>query len=336
MSLDTHFEHDTERLKLTLRPYGQVERYTDDRLDPTDEEGIEAAANWFETERSSFKLHTLVQDASTLYAELAGTGIVHVGQRRRDADVDGTWSFQQTERWTLQLGGVYSDSNYHGAGASVLTDYREASGTATETFAYTEELSFSLTGSAGDAKTGGAEQATRFHSLGSGFQWQPTERATIQGSAGVSRQTTGTLTSTTVVGELGASYSTELSSFTLSAQRQMQPSGFGVFTQVDQGSLTATRALAERLSLSSEAQIYRQTSAFRSPLISFTFADRTYYEAHLRLSWQQTPTWSLALQVQYDRAENPVSFFIPAGLRAHGWLTSLQSVWAPLGASRSR
>lgn len=336
MSLDTHFEHDTERLQLTLRPYGQVERYSDDRLDPTSEEGIDAAATWLETERSSFKLHTLVQDASTIYSELAGTGLIHVGQRRRDEDVDGSWSFQENERWTLQLGGTYTGSDYHGGSTSALTDYRQAYGTASENFAYTEQLTFSLNGSAGDAKTAGAEQSTRFQSLGAGFQWQPTERASIQGSGGVSRQTTGTLTSTTVVGELAATYSTELSSFTLSAQRQMQPSGFGVFTQVDQATLTGTRALAERLSLSAEVEMYRQTSAFHSPFFSFVYADRTYYESHLRFSWQQTTAWTLALQVQYDRADNPVSFYFPAGLQAHGWLASLQSVWAPLGASLSR
>lgn len=336
MSLDTHFEHDTERLQLMLRPYGQAERYTDDRLDPTDEEGVEGAATWLATERSSFKLHSLVQDASTIYSELLGTGIIHIGQRRRDEEGDGTWSFQETERWTLQLAGTYSGSDYHGAGTSALTDYRQAFGSATEIFAYTEQLSFSLAGSAGDAKTTGAEQATRFDSLNAGFQWQPTERTSIQGSGGVSRQTTGSLSSTTVIGQLSASYSTQLSRFTLNAQRLMEPSGFGIFTQVDQGSATATRALNERLSLNSEAQVYRQSSAFRSPFISFDYADRTYYETHLRLSWQQTPTWTLALQVEYDRADNPVSFLLPNGLQAHAWLASLQSVWAPIGASRSR
>ena len=82
--------------------------------------------------------------------------------------------------------------------------------------------------------------------------------------------------------------------------------------------------------------MYRQSSAFHSPFISFNYADRTYYESHLRFSWQQTPTWTLALQVQYDRADNPASFLLPVGLQAHAWLASLQSVWAPLGASRSR
>src|SRR5215469_13300239 len=66
MSVDTRFERDTERLKLELRPYGQLERYTDARLTHTDNEGIDATAGWSDTERSSFNLHTLLQDASTL------------------------------------------------------------------------------------------------------------------------------------------------------------------------------------------------------------------------------------------------------------------------------
>jgi hypothetical protein len=336
MSLDTHFERDTERLKLTVRPFGQVERYTDDRLDPTSEGGIDATANWLETERTTITLHTLVQDASTLYSELNSTGIIHVGQRRRDEDVDGNWAFQQNERWTVQLGGAYTSSKYHGAGTSALSNYRQASGTVTELFACTEELVLSLTGSAGDAHTAGAEQSTHFQSVGAGFQWQPTERANVQGSIGESRQTTGTLLSNTTIGQLSVSYSTELSTFTLSAQRELQPSGFGIFTQVDQATLTATRSLSERLSLGAEAEVYRDSSAFQSPFISFTYAERTYAESHLRLSWQQTPTWSLALQLQYDRADSPVSFLTPFGLQAQGWLATVQSVWTPLGASVSR
>lgn len=336
MSLDTHFERDTERLKLTVRPYGQAARYTDDRLDPTSEGGIEASAAWLQTERSTLTLHTLIQDASTLYSELNGTGIIHVGQRRRDEDVDGTWALQQTERWTLQLGGTYTGSDYHGAGTSALSNYRQAFGTASELFAGTEHLTFSLSGSAGNAHTAGAEQSTGFKSLSGGFQWQPTERAAVQGSIGLSRQTTGTLTSNSVIGALSVSYGTELSTFALSAQRQMQPSGYGIFTQVDQATFTATHALAERVSLDAEAEVYRDSSAFQSPFISFTYADRTYWESHLRFNWQQTPTWTLALQLQYDRADSPESFLIPAGLHARGWLASMQSVWAPPGASISR
>ena len=337
MSVDTRFERDTERLRLELRPYGTLERYTDARLTHTDNEGIDATAGWFESERSSFNLHTLLQDASTLYAELNSTGIIHVGQRRKDEDVDGGWTFQQTERWTLQLGGSYSSSNYHGAGTSGgLSNYKQELGTAGESYAWNERISFQLTGSTGDARTGGIEQSTRFDSLGLGFLWQPSERLRIQGSGGVSRQMTRSLTSTSVIASLSISYNTELSTFALSTQRQVQPSGFGVFTQVDQAILTATRALAPRLSLASEIEIYRDTSAFRSPFISFTFADRTYSEAHLRLSWQQTPAWALATQLLYDRADSPRSYLFPAGLHAQGWQVSLQSVWTPLGASQTR
>jgi hypothetical protein len=336
MSLDTHFERDTERLKLTVRPYGQAARYSDDRLDPTTEGGIEANVNWLQTERSSFTLHTAVQDASTLYAELNSTGIIHIGQRRRDENVDGSWAYQQTERWQLQLGGTYSSSDYHGAGTSPLSNYRQASGTASENFSWSEQLILSLNGSAGDAHTAGAEQSTQFESVGGGFQWQPTERASVQGSLGVSRQTTAGLTSNTTIGALTVSYSTELSTFSLNAQRLLQPSGYGIFTQVDQASVNASHSLSERLSLAAEAEVYHDTSAFTSPFISFTFADRTYAESHLRLNWQQTPTVTLALQLQYQRATDPVSFLYPLGFQAHGWAVSLQSAWAPLGTSVSR
>jgi hypothetical protein len=336
MSLDTHFEHDTERLQLKLRPYGEFERYTDHRLNPTSEGGLEATATWLATERSSLTLHTLVQDASTVYSDILTTGLIHVGQRRRDEDFDGGWAYQQTERWTLQLQGSYNSSDYHGPGTSALSNYRQSLGTATESYALNEEVVLSVDASGGDAHTTGAEQSTRIDSLGTGFQWQPTERASVQGSVGLSRQTTAGLTTNTTIGELSATYSTELSNFSLTAQRMLQPSGFGIFSQVDQATLTAGHNLSERLSLGAEAQVYRTTSAFTSPFISFTYAERTYVESHLRLNWQQTPTLTLALQLQYQHANDPVSFLYPFGFQAHGWAVSLQSVWAPLGATVSR
>ena len=336
MTLDTHFEHDTERLQLRLRPYGEFERYTDHRLDPTSEEGIEATATWLATERSSFTLHTLVQDASTVYSDLLSTGLIHVGQRRRDETFDGTWGYQQTERWTVQLEASYNGSDYHGPGTSELSNYRQSTGTATESFAFNEQLTLSVNASGGDAHTTGAEQSTRIDSLGGGFQWQPTERAGVQGSVGLSRQTTAGLTSNTTIGELSVTYRTELSNFALTAQRLLQPSGVGIFTQVDEATLTVGRNLSERLTLDSEAQVYRTTSAFTSPFISFTYADRTYAESHLRLNWQQTPTLTLAVQLQYQRATDPASFLYPLGFQAHGWAVSLLSVWAPLGATVSR
>src|SRR5579883_2197823 len=206
MGVDTRFERDTERWKLSLRPQGQLERYTDARLNHTDEEGIDATATWLQTERSSLTLHALLQDASTLYSELTGTGIIHLGQRRRDEDVDGTWAFQENERWTLELGGSHDSSAYHGAVASTLSNYRQTSGTAAENFTCTEQLVFSLNASAGDAHTAGAEQSTHFQSLGVGFQWHPSERLSVQGSGGTSRQTSGSFSSTTVIGALSLSY----------------------------------------------------------------------------------------------------------------------------------
>jgi len=336
MSVDTRFERDTERLQLALRPKLDFERYTNARIGHTDDEGIDATATWLGSERSSLTLHSLLQDASTLYAELAETGVIDIGQRRRDADFDGTWAHQQSERWTLQLTGASSSSDYHGSGASALANYGQNSGGATESYAYTERLAFSLSASAGDARTGGLEQSTRFESLEAGFQWQPTERSGISGAGGASRQKSLGLISTSFVGQLSASYRTELASFALSALRQVQPTGFGIFTQVDQVSLTGTRQVAPRLSLDSSLTVYRDTSAFHSPLFSFTFADRTYSEAAVGLSWQRSLSWRLGAQVLYDRADSPRSYFSPDGLHAEGWRASLSATWAPNGASLSR
>lgn len=336
MSVDTRLERDTERLQLGLRPKFDLERYTDARISHTDDESLDATATWFETERSSFTLHSLLQDASTLYAELTQTGVIHIGQRRRDEEADGSWAYQQTERWTLQLSGSYSSSKYHGTASSSLADYGQTLGAVTESYAYTEQLMFSLSGSAGDARTAGSEQSTRFESLNLGFRWQPTERTIISGSGGDSRQKTNGLVGTSIVGQLSASCRTELGSVALTASRQAQPTGFGIFTLVEQASLTGTRQIAPQLSLSSNLSVDRDTSAFHSPFVSFTFAERTYSEGFVQLSWQESPPWTLGLQILYDRSDSPRSFFVPLGLHARGWRVSLSAVWAPHGASLSR
>lgn len=336
MSVDTRFERATERLQLALRPKFDLERYTDARISHTDDEGLDGTMTWLESERSSFSLHSLLQDASTLNAELTQTGVIHLGQRRRDEQADGTWAYEQTERWTLQLAGSYSSSKYHGTSGGSLSDYGQTLGAVTESYAYTEQLIFSLSASAGDARTAGFEQSTRFESLNLGFQWQPTERMTLSGAAGDSGQKTSGTVATSIVGQLSASYRTELGGFTLTAQRQVQPTGFGIFTLVEQASLTGTRQIAPELSLSCNLSINRDTNAFRSPFISYTFADRTYSSADLQLSWQESLPWTFGLGVLYDRSDSPRSYFVPLGLHAKGWRVSLSATWAPHGASLSR
>ena len=272
----------------------------------------------------------MVQDASTLYSELNSTGVIHIGQRRRDEDVDGTWAFQQTERWTLQLGGTYSSSDYHGAGTSALSNFRQACGTASESFATPSSSSSRST----DLRVTRTRPAPSNRPLR-----EPGRRIPVasDGARQRSRQRRRQPAdhrdspSNTIIGALSASYSTELSKFALTAQRQMQPSGFGIFTQVDQATLTATRDLSERCH-SPRKPRYTGTPARSVAFISFTYAERTYAESHLRLNWQQTPTWTLAQQLQYDRADNPGASSFPPDCR----LTAGWSACSPCGRRSAR
>ena len=162
-------------------------------------------------------------------------------------------------------------------------------GTATENFAFNEQLTLSVNALGGDAHTTGAEQSTRIDSLGGGFQWQPTERASVQGSVGLSRQTTAGLTSNTVIGQLSASYSTELSNFTVGARSaSCNRRASECLLQVDQGSFTATRELSERVTLDSEAQLYRTPAhSFAVHIVHLCRPD--VFGVASATQWQQTP-----------------------------------------------
>lgn len=330
MSLDMRLQRATERLNLSLRPQVHIQRFSDRRFDRSDDGGIEAVANW-SGERSSFAARGVLRDQSSLTAEIASTGVINLDTRRRDESATVSWTLEQSELRKLVLSADYSSANYHGSATTPLQNNRYDTFAAGEQFLTSERLMFSLNGSLGESHTGGIDAKTRWTSAGVGLNWQLTERNRLTADFGLNRRTESSATTQGFVGDIALSRSTSLGSYTFSAQRSVAPSGFGLFTQSDEVLISAVRTLGPRLSANSSAGLYRTQSIFHS----FSFADRTYVQIGMGLSWQATEQWSLGARAFGSRANSKGFLGVPLGT-SDGWQVRLESVWTPVPHSISR
>lgn len=330
MSLDMRLQRATERLNLSLRPQVHIQRFSDRRFDRSDDDGIEGVANW-SGERSSFAVKGVLRDQSSLTAEIATTGIINLDTRRRDEDAMASWTLSQSELRKLVLSADYTSAKYHGSATTPLQNNRYDTFGASEQFLVSERLTLSLNGSLGDSHTAGIDAKTRSTSAGVGLYWQITERNQLTANFGLNRRTEGSTTTQGLVGDIAFSRSTSLASYTFSAQRSVAPSGFGLFTQSDQVQISGVRTLAPRLSADASAGLYRTQSIFHS----LNFADRTYVQIAMGLSWQTTERWSIGARAFGSRANSKGPLGVSLGV-ADGWQARLESVWTPAPRSISR
>jgi hypothetical protein len=317
----------TERFNLYLQPTLHLEHFSDRRFSRSDDQGISAEGVWL-WERSNLDISTLLRDQSTLTSELLSTGIFDFNTRRRDEEVNASWSYGYTERRVFSLTAGYQNSRYHGdVSNTLLQDSQYSTVGASERFVVTPRLSFSVSASVGRYQSPDSVFSSRSDSLETGLVVQASERTRVSAQLGVNRRSDQLSSENGFVGELSIAHNSQTGGFNLSAGRSVAPSGFGVFTQTDQAQLDMSRALSERLTLSSTLTAFRTTSAFRF----FTLADRTYEQARLGLSWQADEQWSLGASAGLNRAESQL---IPG--TPHGWQVVLQSVWRPKPRSISR
>ncbi len=325
MSADMRLRRATERFDLWLLPQLHIQRFSDRRFDRSDDAGLTSEGTWL-TERSTFDVSSLIRDQSTLTSELFSTGIFDLNTRRRDERLNASWAFAYAEHRVFSLTSGFQSSNYHGNSTTSLQDSKYSTFGASERFIVSERLSFSLDASAGKYVTPDAAFATRSDSLSVGFMRRLSERTRVTGEFGVNRRTDRFSSTNGFVGQLSIARSTETGGFSLSAGRNVAPSGFGIFTQTDQAQLAVSRGLAPRWNLNASLSVYRTSSAFQS----FNLADRTYSQLNVALTWQANEYWSIGTTAGADRAVSNT------GLPASGWHLGLQSVWRPMPNSLSR
>ena len=84
LTLDMPLRYATERLTLALHPQAILERFSDREFANANDLIVSGDATWL-TERSSWSLTGLFSDQNLTTTELANTGVVLPGTRRRDS-----------------------------------------------------------------------------------------------------------------------------------------------------------------------------------------------------------------------------------------------------------
>lgn len=326
MSGNMRLVHATERLQLLLLPDFALERFSDRRFDRSDGAGLTTEGTW-NGELSSFDLSALLRDRSTLTSELLSTGIFDVHTRRRDEQLAGTWSYAYSLRWVASLFASYASQDYHGA-STTLQDNTLTSFGLSEKYLASEQLAFTASLSTGHYTTQQSFFDTRSDSISAGFLWSSSERNKITGDFGWNRRTDRLSRSSGFVGQISFTRSWEAAgTLSLSAGRQVVPSGFGVFSQTDQAQISVSRGLTERLTVGAGLSWYRTTSAFES----FLFEKHSYSHAQIGMTWQANEDWSIGCQVAGSRQDQLLSDQV-----GRGWRVALLAQWQPLKHGLSR
>jgi hypothetical protein len=334
VSLDLQLRYATDRLSLTLHPLASVERFTSSVFPDTNDLSLATADSWL-TERSSYSFTGIVSEQNLLTTELPATGIVEPGTRRRDEDAGGSWTYGQTERYSLILLASYYDSVYVSdvAAATPLQSYHGTSFSATEQQQHSDSLAAFVTATVASYTL--EDTAAPFHTDGivAGFKLLLSERTNLSADAGVNRTSYRSLDSSGFLGDLTLTRTTETGSLALTASRTVAPVGFGEITQQDVVNFSVHRDLKERLTADAGVSYFRYSSVFSLPgvgTIDLNNVDRTFAQVVTGLTWHATETWSWGAHVLATRLSGPAT---PTG---DDWQVRLQVSWTPLPRSVSR
>jgi hypothetical protein len=334
MSLDLQLKYATERFSLTLHPQASLVRFDEPEYQGANDASLNGAANYV-TGRSALGLSTTLSESSLLTTELPTTGIVEPGTRRREADVGGSWTYAQSETRALILQASYIDVAFTSnlAPEVPLEDYRGLNLSATEQWQRTETLALFGTVSGASYNEEGLPAASHTDGLVFGFKAQLDERTSLSADAGASRTSFLSLTSNGVLADLTLTRATETGSVSVVASRTVAPVGFDEITQQDTIRLAAQRSLSERLSASAAVSVNHYSSVFSIPgliTLDLPYLDRTYSQATVGLSWQETETWTVGVQASTSRLQGE------SVATGEDWNVQLRVTWLPHGQTTSR
>ena len=145
----------------------------------------------YRLERHRFGLAAGVDSQSTLYSEVATTGLVQVNRQRNSWTLDGDWSYRPTERSSVDVVVGYLDVSYDVPQDRIVrefTDYQVATIDLSGTFGLTERLG--LVGRVNYGRYEAREALTdQYDNVGVFFggNYAISERSSLQAQAGLRR-----------------------------------------------------------------------------------------------------------------------------------------------------
>lgn len=245
---------------------------------------------------------------NTLMAELLETGLVLRFTQRNQLLTNPTWARSLTEKLALQTSFQFSDTTYEDGLRLGLVNYQLFGGTGGVLYQITEQDQVQLTGSYVQFHTTNAPSAFRANLPGMSLSFTHTFTeslmATIYGGprfiSSTSQLGSDSITTRSTVWLLGGTVQKKFESATVSvsASRDIVPSGFGLLIQTDKLATTVSYDWNERVSVSLDATGYQVSGASRLAL-GGSLADQLFFFTTPKVSWKFSEWWKADLSYTY-------------------------------------
>lgn len=259
----------------------------------------------YRTEKDVFGLSGGLTRDNTLLSELQATGVVLQFAQRNQWTFNPTWTRRLTEKLSFQSGVQFSDTTYE---SGRLVDYRLFGGSGGFQYALTERDQVQVMGSYLDFRTTDAPSAFRASfpgidmSLTHAFSESLT--GTVHGGPRFLRSDSellgGHLTTHDTVWLVGTSLKQtfERSAVTLSFERDLVPSGFGLLIQTNRAQASGSYEMTETLACSLSV-VGVLTSGKTQVAIGGVFPDSRYVSVTPKLSWKFLEWWQAEVSYMY-------------------------------------
>lgn len=326
LSIDTLLQDATETGDMTLHPRIELDRFSGDAsLDSNN--GSLLASLQKHNEVSSFGVTAEYDHASTLITELIDTGIVDSSTRRDTASGGSTFGHQFSERQRLDLQANYTDVSFPGGRSVGLLGYRYPYVAATYTYGLSAATSLTASAYGDRVAAPVADYVSRDVGARFGFAHDFSERINITASAGISQTTIGSATRHGYVWQFLATRKTELGQWSLSQNRDVEPSGYGFLIRRDDSALSYEHGIAPNLSVTLSIHDVRNADLTTAFPIS---DDRHYFIGDGGFVWSFRQQWTLSATGGMSEAREPNN------RTARGWRSALAIHWTPVPWSVSR
>lgn len=326
LSIDTIMQDATETGDMTLHPRIELDRFSGDAsLDSNN--GSLLASLQKHNELSSFGITAEYDRASTLITELIDTGIVDSSTRRDTATGGITFGHQFSERQRLDLQANYTDVSFPGGRSVGLLGYRYPYFAATYTCGLSAAASLTASGYGDRVTAPIADYVSRDIGARFGFAYAFSERINVTASAGLSQTSIGSATRHGYVWQFLATRKGELGQWSLSQNRDVEPSGYGFLIRRDDSALSYEHGIAPNLSVTLSVHDVRNAGLTTVFPVS---DDRHYFIGDGGVVWSFKQQWTLTLTAGMSEAHEPDN------RTARGWRSALSIHWTPAPWSVSR
>ncbi len=227
-------------------------------------------------------------------------GLLRTQVRRNRLLLTPNWRYTLSERASISLRYTLNDMTYTGSGSDALTDYRRQSAELTLLRRLSERSG--LTATVGAARYASSEVGadTDDYSFSAGFTHEFSPMLEMQVGAGVRSavstfgdaevESSGALVNVRLSGDVS-----ELTTYRITADESLQPSGVGALILSKSLSWELSHKLSQKLSVSLWG------TAFRNQSVDFfrAAADRTHYDIEPGFRWKLDREWSLDGSYRY-------------------------------------